>query len=61
MLIFGIVSVVFISFITALIFMISFLLLTFRVLLFFFFPVALGVKSGCLFDAFLVLEVGLYC
>ena len=58
LLIFTIVSFISFSFISSRIFMISFLLL----ILWFFvvvvvvvlFPVALGVKLGCLFDVFLV-------
>ena len=55
--IFTIVSFISFSFVSALIFMISFLLLILRgfVLLF---PVVLGC---CLFDVYLFLEVGLYC
>jgi len=53
LLIFTVVSFISFSFISALILMISFLLLSlgFFVL---FFPVVLGVKLGCLFDVFLV-------
>ena len=54
-----IVSFTFFSFISAQIFMISFLLLILG--FFVLFPVALGVKLGCLFDVFLFHEVGLYC
>ena len=53
LLIFTVVSFISFSFISVLILMISFLLLSlgFFVL---FFPVVLGVKLGCLFDVFLV-------
>ena len=52
LLIFAMVSLVSFSFISALIFMISFLLLTWGV--FYSFLVALGIKLGCLFDVSLV-------
>ena len=60
LLIFTIVSFTSFSFVSSWTFMISFLLL---ILVFFLllFPVALGVKLGCLFDVFLVSEVGLCC
>ena len=54
LLIFTIVSFISFSFISAQIFMISFLLLILGGFFVLLFPVALGVKLGCLFDVFLV-------
>ena len=54
---FTIVSFIYFSFISAQVFMISFLLLTLGFYLFIYFllfPVDLGVKVGCLFHVFLV-------
>ena len=60
LLVFATVSFICLSFISDLIFMITFLLLTlgFFVLLSL---IALGVRLGCLFEIFLVIEIGLYC
>ena len=66
LLIFSIVSLISFTFISALILVISLLLLNlgFVVVCYYcsiFLPVALGVKLGYLSDHFLVFEVGLYC
>ena len=60
LLIFAIVFFVSISFVYALIFMISFLLLALGFVCSFSL-VPLGVGLDCLFEIFLVSEVGLYC